>query len=90
MAAKSEEHAMTTGTAMSTQPSDDSMADIFDEVGSLAVGLGIMAFALFPLSVPVLMLLLPLAIPLVALALVAGLLAAPIALVRGLRRASAG
>ena len=65
---------------------DYSMAEILEEVAPLGVGLGILTFALFPLSVPIIVATLVLALPLVAAGLLAALLVAPIALVRRLRR----
>ena len=65
---------------------DPSMGEVLDELGALGVGLGILTFALFPLSVPIILLTLVLAVPLVAVALVAAVLVGPIVLVRRLRR----
>ena len=71
-----------------------SSEDAVDEVSKWGVGLGILAFALFPLSIPILLLtlvfVLPLAVPLVALALVGAVVAAPVMLVRRLLRSRAG
>ena len=71
---------------MPGKSTDPSIGDVLDEVGALGVGLGILTFALFPLSVPIILLTLVLALPLAALALVAAVLAGPIVLVRRLRR----
>jgi Flp pilus assembly protein TadB len=65
-------------------------AEVVDEVSKWGVGLGIVIVALFPLSIPFLLLtavaLLPLLIPLVALGLVVAVAALPIALARRLLR----
>jgi hypothetical protein len=63
-----------------------SRAEVVDEVSKWAVGLGIVVVALFPLSIPILILtlaaLVPLAVPLLAL----GVLAVPVLLARRLVR----
>jgi uncharacterized membrane protein len=68
--------------------------EAIDEASKWGVGLGIVAFALFPLSIPILLLtavfVLPLALPLVALALIGAVVAAPVMLVRRLARSRAG
>jgi hypothetical protein len=60
-----------------------SPADVAGEVGSLAAGLGILTTVLFPLALPLLLLV---AAPLVVLAAVAAVLAVPVALALWLAR----
>jgi membrane protein implicated in regulation of membrane protease activity len=61
-------------------------AEVVDEVSRWGVGLGIITVALFPLSIPFLLLtavaLLPLLVPVLALGLIAGIVALPVLLVR--------
>ena len=65
-------------------------AEVADEVSKWTVGLGIVVMALFPLSLPILILtglaLAPLLLPLLAVGLVAAVVAVPVLLVRGLAR----
>jgi membrane protein implicated in regulation of membrane protease activity len=65
-------------------------AEVVDEVSKWGVGAGIVTVALFPLSIPILVLtavaLLPLLVPVLALGLIAGIVAAPVMLVRRLVR----
>ena len=65
-----------------------------DELSKWGVGLGIVIVALFPLSLPIIVLTLahvvPLALPLVALALIGAVIAAPVLLARRLLRSRAG
>ena len=61
-------------------------ADLARELSEWAVGLGIIAVALFPLAVPLVALTALAALPLVLLALVAALLALPFLAIRGLVR----
>ena len=61
--------------------------EVLEQVSMWTVGLGILTFALAPLSIPILALtavaLLPLLVPVIALALVAAIVAGPVFLVRG-------
>jgi membrane protein implicated in regulation of membrane protease activity len=61
-------------------------AEVVDEVSKWGVGLGVVTVALFPLSIPFLLLtavaVLPLLVPVLALALIAGIVAVPVVLVR--------
>jgi hypothetical protein len=61
-------------------------ADLARELSTWAVGLGIIAVALFPLAVPLVALTALAALPLVLLALVVALLALPFLAIRGLVR----
>jgi uncharacterized membrane protein YgdD (TMEM256/DUF423 family) len=65
-------------------------AAVVDEVSKWSVGLGIVGVALFPLSIPFLILtavaLLPLLAPVLALGLIAGIVALPVILTRRLGR----
>jgi hypothetical protein len=65
-------------------------AELIDEVSKWGVGAGILAVALAPLAIPILVLtgvaLLPLLVPVIPIALIAGLAYLPVRLVRGLRR----
>lgn len=65
-------------------------AEVVDEVSRWGVGLGIITVALFPLSIPFLLLtavaVLPLLVPVLALGLIAGIVAVPVMLVRRLVR----
>ena len=61
-------------------------ADLARELSTWAVGLGIIAVALFPLAVPLVALTALAALPLVLLALVGALLALPFLAIRGLVR----
>jgi len=71
---------------MNTSDTAPTRIDAINEVSKWGVGTGIVLFALFPLSIPILILtavaLLPLAVPLIAI----GLLAAPVLLARALWR----
>ena len=64
-------------------------AEATDELSKWTVGLGIIAVALFPLAIPIVVLtavaLVPLLVPLAAVGLLAGLITAPVMLVRRLR-----
>ena len=65
------------------------MSGLFDEFGAMAVALGILTFALFPLAVPMILLtVVPLAVAGLALGLVAGVAAAPVLLARRLLRSA--
>jgi hypothetical protein len=68
-----------------------SRAEVVDEASKWSVGAGILAVALAPLSLPILILtlvaVLPVAVPLLAIGLVAGVLALPVMLARKLGRA---
>ena len=61
-------------------------SEVADEVSKWTVGVGIIAVALFPLAIPIVVLtavaIVPLLVPLVAIGLVAGVVAAPVLLVR--------
>jgi Flp pilus assembly protein TadB len=61
-----------------------------DEIWKWTVGMGILAVALFPLAIPLVVLtavaIVPLLVPLIALGLLAGLIASPLMLLRRLRR----
>jgi hypothetical protein len=65
-----------------------SRAEVVDEASKWGVGAGILLLALFPLSLPILILtlvaVLPLVVPLLAIALLAGVVALPVMLVRKL------
>jgi hypothetical protein len=65
-------------------------AEVVDEVSKWTVGLGIVVLALFPLSIPILVLtavaLVPLLVPVLALGIVAGVVAGPVLLVRRILR----
>jgi hypothetical protein len=69
---------------------DYRIAEVNDEISKWTVGTGIVLTALFPLSIPILLLtaaaVLPLALLAVPLVLVGALLAAPILLIRRLIR----
>jgi hypothetical protein len=75
---------------MSTRPNAPTSAELVDEASNWAIGGGIVTLALFPLSIPGLIILLIGTIPLLLLAVPIGLLVAlvalPILLVRGLVR----
>jgi hypothetical protein len=68
-----------------------SRAEIADEISKWTVGGGIILVALFPLTLPILILtaaaVLPLLVPLLAAGLVVGVIALPILLLRRLGRA---
>ena len=70
-----------------TSPTRD---EAIDEASKWGVGLGVVAIALFPLSLPIVILtlvaLVPLALPLVAVALIGAVVSAPVMLVRRLLR----
>lgn len=65
-------------------------AETVDEVSKWTVGLGITVVALFPLSIPILVLtavaLVPLAVPLIAIAILVAVVAGPLLLARRLAR----
>jgi membrane protein implicated in regulation of membrane protease activity len=65
-------------------------AEVVDEVSKWGVGLGILIVALFPLSIPFLILtavaLLPLLVPVLALGLIAAIVALPAMLIRRIAR----
>jgi hypothetical protein len=64
-------------------------AEVADEVSKWTVGAGIIAVALFPLAIPIVVLtavaLLPLLVPLAAIGVLAGVVALPVMVVRRLR-----
>lgn len=73
---------------MNAETTARSRSEIVDEVSKWTVGPGIIAVALFPLALPILILtviaVLPLIVPLLALGLLAGVVAVPIMLIRKL------
>jgi hypothetical protein len=75
---------------MNAESQAPNRAEVVDEVSKWAVGLGIVTVALFPLSIPILLLtavaLLPLLVPVLALGLIAGIVALPVILARRLVR----
>jgi hypothetical protein len=75
---------------MNAEPTARSRAEVADEISKWTVGLGIISFALFPLSLPILILtavaVLPLLLPALAVGLLIGVVAMPILAVRSLRR----
>jgi Flp pilus assembly protein TadB len=75
---------------MNPESKADRTAAVADEASKWGVGLGIIVVALFPLSIPILLLtaaaLVPLLIPLVALGLIATVVAVPVVLVRRFTR----
>ncbi len=77
---------------MDVDPKARRRAEVVDEVSKWTVGAGILAVALAPLAIPILVLtgvaLLPLALPLIPIALVAGLVYLPVRAIRGLRGAT--
>jgi Flp pilus assembly protein TadB len=74
---------------MNAESTARSRAEAADEIWKWTVGLGILAVALFPLAIPIVVLtavaILPLLVPLIAIGLVAGVIAAPVMVVRRLR-----
>jgi hypothetical protein len=78
------------GNVMNPESKAMKRAEVVDEISKWTVGFGIIAVALFTLSLPILLLtavaLLPLVVPLIALGLVAAVVAVPILLVRGVAR----
>jgi hypothetical protein len=80
---------MSTGTD-TPQHAPPASSDVAHEVSVWAVGIGIVATALFPLAIPIVALtavaLLPLLAPVVALGLAAALVALPIAVARAVGR----
>jgi membrane protein implicated in regulation of membrane protease activity len=78
------------GAAMNPESKAMRRAEIIDEVSKWGVGLGVVTVALFPLSIPFLLLtavaLLPLLVPVLALGLIGGIVALPVLLVRRLVR----
>jgi hypothetical protein len=79
---------------MRTETTAPSRAEIVDEVSKWTVGAGIVAVALFPLALPILILtlvaVLPLVVPLLAVGLVAGAVALPVMLLRKLGHSVTG
>jgi hypothetical protein len=75
---------------MNAEPTARAKAEVADEVSKWTVGLGIITFALFPLSLPILILtavaVLPLLLPALAVGLLIGVVAVPILAVQSLRR----
>lgn len=75
---------------MNAESTARSRVEVADEVSKWTVGLGIITFALFPLSLPILILtavaVLPLLLPALAVGLLIGVVAVPILAVRSLRR----
>jgi Flp pilus assembly protein TadB len=65
-------------------------AEVADEVSKWTVGAGIIAVALFPLAIPIVVLaavaVLPLLVPLAAIGIMAGVVALPVMVVRRLRK----
>jgi len=65
-------------------------AEVVDEVSKWTVGAGILAVAIAPLAIPILVLtgaaLLPLLLPVIPLALIGGIVYVPIKVVRSVRR----
>jgi hypothetical protein len=74
---------------MNADPRSPSRAEVIEEVSKWGVGAGILAVALAPLAIPIVVLtlvaLLPLLLPAIPLALIAGLVYLPVRVVRGLR-----
>jgi hypothetical protein len=79
---------------MNAESAPRSRAEVVDEVSKWTVGSGIILVALFPLSLPILILtlvaVLPLVVPLLAVGLVAGAVALPVMLVRKLGHSVTG
>jgi hypothetical protein len=79
---------------MKAETTPRSRAEIVDEVSKWTVGTGIVAVALFPLALPILILtlvaVLPLVVPLLAVGLVAGAVALPLMLLRKLGHSATG
>ena len=75
---------------MSENAAEHSSAEVIDTVSGFLVGGGILTMALFPLAIPIVVLLIVAALPLLAagavLALIGAVVAAPIVLIRGLSR----
>jgi hypothetical protein len=78
------------GAAMNPESKAMRRAEIVDEISKWGVGLGVVTVALFPLSIPFLLLtavaLLPLLVPVLALGLIGGIVGLPVLLVRRLVR----
>jgi hypothetical protein len=74
---------------MNADPRSPSTAEVIDEVSKWGVGAGIVAVALAPLAIPIVVLTLAtlvlLAVPAIPLVLIAGLVYLPVRAVRGLR-----
>ena len=74
---------------MNADPRSPSTTEVIDEVSKWGVGAGILAVALAPLAIPILVLTLAtlvlLAVPAIPLALLAGLIYIPVRIVRGIR-----
>jgi hypothetical protein len=75
---------------MASRPPEKRSIDVVEGASAVLVGGAILAFALFPLALPILVLTavaaIPLVVPAVALGLIAALLAAPAFVARRLRR----
>jgi Flp pilus assembly protein TadB len=75
---------------MNAESTARSRAEVADEVSKWTVGLGVISFALFPLSLPILILtavaVLPLMLPALAVGLLIGMVGVPILAVRSLGR----
>jgi hypothetical protein len=82
------------GALMNTEDRAFARAEVADEVSKWTVGLGTIVVALFPLSIPILLLtavaLLPLVLPVIAVGLVVAIVALPVLLVRRLVRVVRG
>jgi hypothetical protein len=78
------------GSAMNAEARARARSEVVDEVSKWGVGAGILVVALFPLSIPFLVLtavaLLPLLVPVLAAALLAGALLVTVRLGRGIVR----
>jgi hypothetical protein len=72
---------------MSPTSDRDSYIELFDEVMSWLTGLGLIAFVIFPLALPLVALTALLAIPLLLAAIPVAMVAAPVLLIRRLVRA---
>ena len=75
---------------MNAEPTARARAEVADEISKWTVGLGIISFALFPLSLPILILtavaVLPLLLPVLAAGLLIGVVAVAILAVGSLGR----
>lgn len=75
---------------MSSTPTRRSALELFDEISDALVGLGLIAFVLFPFAVPIILLtifvLVIVAIPAVVFGLLGAVLASPVLLVMRMRR----
>jgi hypothetical protein len=78
------------GTVMNPESKAAKRAEVVDEVSKWGVGFGVIIVALFPLSIPFLLLtavaVIPLVAPLLVVGLVVAILALPILIARGLFR----